>query len=1530
MGDCARLGARRWAAWAGAAFFCIAAIFSLPFKADAQDTAIIGRGDAAVTGFSGARQLGDVPSGLQPLDVTFIDVDGAVLQVFDLTQLGGAPAAQVANAPIKFSATSGEIGQVFAIGLGPAPNTASGAPNIYLGATSAFGLQIVVPDSNGDGRPERVKTGRPNAEWMAGQFGLGKGGTPGSVWQVDGATGAVSLFATIPGNSGPGLGDIVFDPATRQFFVSDLDTGLIHRLDASGALLDTFDHGATGRQAAGLAAVTDDGAKADIKSPAFDSENSATWGFTQPERRVWGLGLRAGRLYYAVAAGPSIWSVSINLDGTFGADPRLEIEVSGTPANHPISDIAFDNADYMYVAERGGIKGSYGYSVFADAKQSVMWRFKREIPNDTATPGIWSPVPDEYAIGFPPDYRNTSGGIALGFGYDKTGAIRPGACDGFVWSTGDSLRDNAAYAAQLAAGGPAIIHGLQGTDRSLIRPDNEPPFAAYFVDYDGVSDDPENQGHAGDVEIWQPCDPKAEFGSYAPGPYLPPSSTPPIAIPPGTTPPEGTPPVGWPEGTFNLRLDKKAVPGACVAGGLGFLCDYILRVTNLGPDAYFGPVVINDKLPAAPAGAVMTFANVPPWLCVAISPTEHQCDFGPTVLLPGDSVDLHVSVDLPVAAPVCHLDNWASMVWPWGFGDADPFDDFAWATATIPAAHCPPPEGTKTNLSIEKYPLAEVCTDKLGVFECEYLVVVRNLGGGTYNGVVKVDETIQAGATATFPQPSWGCPGAAPNYTCTTGPVVLTPGQAVQLHAVVKVPKNLAPDLACQATNKAKIAAALGGTDQNTDPTDDEAEATMILPGEVADCPALPPLSNLKLQKTGPADKCAPTGGDWVCEFKIKVQNFGDAYTSPIQLTDALPFGTPPGATISFTAPAGWTCGGPVLFPNLYVCNSDNPNLLHLESAEIIAKVTVPVASGVSCGVTNNAVITKAPGGTLLNSFAGDDTSSATATFAPVFPFDGSPGICLSPMIVEPEPPLTAPKANETNFTITKAAGPSQATATGQNTTFTITVTNAGPGAYNGPIELRDTLFDGATVEPSNGSWSAPWVCEGQSSSGHPEQGICTHPAVALDPGESVVLTLEIEAPNSFVAPSGSQVKCGYENEVEILKPMGGTAQNTNAGDDTASIDVDFAPFEKHGQTFCGPGLSTPPSPPPPPPPSCPQGWSPTPVPGKCCPAGSAWDGAQCKHDVTPPKLCEPGPNEVRNAQGQCVCKSGFDRDKNGLCLPPPPPPKLCEPGPNEIRNAQGQCVCRDGFARNPNGVCVPPPPPLCEPGPNEIRDAQGHCVCKSGFVREANGRCVPPLNPADICRAKGWTWDRKRCLGPADACKLKGWNWDGRQCLPPLSPPEECRKKGWIWDGKRCLSPADACKSKGGVWDGAKCQPKTNPADECRKRGGVWNGRTCQSPAELCKGKGGVWDGSKCKPKTNAADECKKRGGTWDGKRCVPKTSGPGLSSPGGSPAEQCRKAGTVWDGKQCLGRAEQCRARGGVWDKATKTCKPATLVPR
>ena len=122
------------------------------------------------------------------------------------------------------------------------------------------------------------------------------------------------------------------------------------------------------------------------------------------------------------------------------------------------------------------------------------------------------------------------------------------------------------------------------------------------------------------MEIWQPCDRAA--GSYTPDPTAASSYV----------PPDGTPPaMAYRLATNGFSLDKRAVPGACAAGGLGFLCDYVVRVTNTGPDAYVGPIVVNEQLPAQPAGAVMTLADSPPWLCFAISPTEQQCTYGPAV-----------------------------------------------------------------------------------------------------------------------------------------------------------------------------------------------------------------------------------------------------------------------------------------------------------------------------------------------------------------------------------------------------------------------------------------------------------------------------------------------------------------------------------------------------------------------------------------------------------------------------------------------------------------------------------------------------------------------------------------------------------------------------------------------------------------------------------------------------------------------------------------------------------------------------------
>src|ERR1700730_11280449 len=164
--------------------------------------AILIDGNAVVTGFSGPQPPLPFPPGIA--DQATIDLNGPAARVMDLQAPGAPPQAQLLTAPKPFTAVAGQVGQVFAVALDSAT-----PPNIYLAATSSYGLPIVVPGP--DGAPMRAKQGGPNASFMAGLFGpAAAGGGPGSIWRVDGMTGEVRLFAnvTLGGleNSGPALG----------------------------------------------------------------------------------------------------------------------------------------------------------------------------------------------------------------------------------------------------------------------------------------------------------------------------------------------------------------------------------------------------------------------------------------------------------------------------------------------------------------------------------------------------------------------------------------------------------------------------------------------------------------------------------------------------------------------------------------------------------------------------------------------------------------------------------------------------------------------------------------------------------------------------------------------------------------------------------------------------------------------------------------------------------------------------------------------------------------------------------------------------------------------------------------------------------------------------------------------------------------------------------------------------------------------------------------------------------------------------
>lgn len=1138
-----------------------------------EGAGLLGAGDAVVTGFSGTLPPPEgLPDGADPLDFTLIDPDGASMQVQRFLP-AGPPAGQLIDAPALVTAPARSVGQVFAVTLDDAP-----APNIYLGASSAFGIHIVAPGD--DGTPRHVKQGTPGARFMDGQWGAEKGGSPGSIYRMDGITGEITLFTTIGANAGPGLGDVVFDRATRQFFASDLDTGLIYRLDSTGIIGDTFDHGTDARPGKGLPPVADDGSRMDISNPAFNTEDPATWGLTPEGRRVGGMAVHGGRLYYAVAEGPQVWSVGIELDGSFRADARWELDVAGLASSNPVTDIVFDGSGRMILAQRGTQRGSFDYSVFAEPKTSSVVRYTREVPDDPATPGTWVPVPEEYAVGFRPDQRNTDGGVALGYGYDATGAMRGGSCNAFLWTTGEALRDDPALAAQLSAGGPATVDGLQGNDASLVKPANAPPFSSYFTDYDGNFDHPERQGWMGDVEIYQPCDGAQGYLGY-PG-YQPP----PFYFPPGYEPP--------PSGSFNLTLDKEATPGLCLPGGLGWLCSYTIRVTNTGSVPYWGPVTVRDWMPMAVPGALVRFDFQPPWLCAELGAFNYECTLPGAFLWPGDSVDLFVTVEQPLAAigprevvngNICYAGNGAEIFW-WGdYGDANPWDDVDYAEAQIPDEDCLP-QGDGTNLTIAKTALSDPCVLEGDGWNCAFLITVTNTGPGIYNGPISVADELSVDGVINYgPQPDWNClAGGGGSYACSHAPVSLNPGESIPLWFSVRI--NAREQQAanrCSIINRVRITDAPGGSPGNLNAGDDEAKAEAQTPGP--NCvPETGRKSDLSITKEPKGCEYTAGVGGFACAYQVIVKNEGpDDFAGVVTVHDE-----PAGAAAAPMFVAPWAC---VPAGAGFDCSLDlsAAPLAAGESRPLNMAMMVSLNSQV-CEVSNQASIKAPAGGTDANSNPGNDASGIVTQAVPL-------------------PACNPPQAPQSNLVISKTgmdcalASPNLtavvAPPSGVTCRYQVTVQNAGPGDVNEAVTFSDTpVVDGVTaVTPSGGQ--AGWTCS------DPAQTVtCSNPA-GLPAGAASTFDVVVGTSRDMVRAND----CKVINRAAISQPLGGPL-NGNAADDVAEAIVN-GPVN-----ICTNVLDQKIN-------ACPTERQ---MPDQgCCPEGQKWNGKSCSGGVTPPKVCPSG-----------------------------------------------------------------------------------------------------------------------------------------------------------------------------------------------------------------------------------------------------------------------------------------------------------------
>ena len=1052
-------------------------------------------GDLAVTGFSGTVLATDkLPLGVDPLDRTFIDPNGPALRIFDASSLSGTPAGQLVNTPPRLDVPAKDIGQVFALAIDPSDN--GGPPRIFAAATSAFGLHIVGAGRAADGKPIRLKAGTPDASFMEGQFGSLSSNSPGAIYKIDGATGAVTYLAdtAFSGilNSGSGIGGLAYDPKSRTLFASDLDSGLIHRfgLEYNAADLGQFDHGVTGRRANGMEVVSDDGSRLDITSNDFKADDPATWGFTQPARRVDALAVHDGRLYYSVAEGPEIWSVGLN-GGAFLNDARREVAVEAEKP-FPITAIAFDATGRMLLAQRGPVKNPYDYGSFADSGAQVL-RYTLETPDDPNTPGLWSKEPATYAVGTADNSNAGSGGVSLQYGYRPDGFIDLNTCDGAVAVTGDTLSTTAS--------------GVQLNALELVRPANVPPAQSAFIGYDSRQGDPEVRGHVGSVAALRLCGVDAGFppiaADAAPGEGG--DAFPPVAdggaggggeaFPPvddgggGATTADGTAGETFPPveddggGTTADETDPNAPNLAPVKTQTCKLvaadkaeCDYLLNVTNTSQVPFVAnEVILEDRFSVAPQSFDIGFSAAK----TATGFTTEPNEFGATTIPPGPR-EFSNQIKATFAVPPGGLTVENCVTIKPGPGGEQARADFVSAKEqpALPDLAASTTKGLDRAVAITGAPQ---CTQRGNLRDCSWIVTISNPGtvpsdlffsvttSGTNPGLGSSGgiATNQEGNTTHFSTPGVLPPKGQKSFEVKgifpaepAGPITATATVASPNIADVNAANNVAS--AAAGTAAPQVVPSTGETSADSNPNDNTScikwdstkpddqgtpttEPTLPPPVEPEE-PTPSQAGQLSLLKTGVACK-----NNRICEFSFAIKNTSNAeFDGEVEFDDSITGdGAIFGATAIAPAPAApWSC----------------PK--NGQGFKCTAKLKIP-ANGAAPPL--NLTFDLGPGiGAVQNVENCATLKDAPAKSCATLPMNAP----------EPKP------GQQGQLEVAKEALVNSCSALGGGCLFKVTIKNPGPGDFNGDIEFDDdaTFLDKKLKVGQNSSLPNGCKHDGQGS----------------------------------------------------------------------------------------------------------------------------------------------------------------------------------------------------------------------------------------------------------------------------------------------------------------------------------------------------------------------------------------------------------------------------------------------------------------
>ena len=1384
-------------------------------SAQTSSNAILAPGNAIVTSFSGVLPPAEIAPGQDPGDLTFIDPKGPSAQVFNLQAPGAPPRAQVVGAPIPFTVTAAQVGQVLGVALDNAA-----PPNIYVAATSAYGLPIVVPGKGG--APIRKRQGTPGATFMNGLFG--PGGGPGSIWRIDGISGVVSLFADVTqkgaANSGPALGGLAFDAVSNTLLVADRESGVIHRFNLSGTEIGQYDHGVQGLAAAGRPQVPYAPNQRDITHPNFASDNPASWGYAQPERRIFGLAVHGGRLYYAVAAGLQVWSVGLAADGSFGNDARMEVQAP-QPAPREIATIAFDDRGDMILAERGTPTGDYEMTALTQAGVGRVLRYSPTI-GSTGARISWQLEPDQYAIGFPLPFSNSNGGVAVGNGYAANGNLDPASCGGFLWSNGEDLRNttNGGLLPDLAANGALNLNGLQGNGIDAVAPANVPPLLSYFVDYDAQFDDPAIRGYLGEIAISRPCFQQAVLPRPAetPGsdgtpptiggaatPSGGPSYPPPLLLPTGIPPKLPLPSGSCPGGVVN-----SAAGGCCPSGSL------VNPITgacqpNCPPGQPRNPIT-NQCCPSGTTpqlnGTCVPTPSLPLTGCQVLGETTFcsNLDLGINVQCPAGqampnglccpSSTKPTALGCMATSTGCGGGGIASLCCPTGraanFANnsccqiGQTFDAKSGQCVTPPTPPPPPPPPFTCPVGSTIYCEAQANPN------CQSGESVPDgccpSGSQANNGMC-----IATGPTACGPSiPSMCCPsGQVPDYlanACLTPPAP----PATHQRATPRTPPSSGNTCALgypkvgsgccltgQATSKGQCCPA--GQTPNTDGVCKTVTRLRICPtGETLDLNG-----NTCLKLHCPAGETRGTDGVCACPSGQRIDATGkcvaacpgDEVINPTTglcqyVSTALP--SPPSCPsgqvmnsttgkceyISTTLPSPQACpSGEVINPDTGKCahiSTTLPTPLSCPSGEVMNPDTgkcEQISKTIAPTPSPEATRPCLPGETRDANGTCGAASEGPQTSCAGGSFPGTNGACE-----------TSCSANQTI-----GANGLCACAPGAQISAGIVCCPDGMMADSGgkcqPI-CKNGATDPASVAlclygynpvPKNGVYSC---ANGAAATTQPNPGL----------GGCLAQSPLTEAAN---CPQGTALRPDASLGVPFCQP---TPQELLCERQGMHVGLDG-----QCQNLCAAGTAAYPN-------------------IQCCPAGQVAQGGRC---IAPARTCPPG--EVEAPNGKCApapgttlnlpvpppaagCAVGYTMGANGMCIRNS---VVCPPRTGEVPGPHGACVCPTGSTLGPTGACVcangdlangrecgPAPARPCPPDqkmsnggccPNgSMALPGGGCsmVCTPGQVQEPNGNCgpIPTPPPSGGCPSG-------EVANPAGGCLPGTFVPPTSQPIPPSIP---------------------------------------------------------------------------------------------------------------------------------------------------------------